>query len=113
MDAALKSSSTPANSYQTFDYLVVGDIVPVLNDSGQNGSIEDAQHAQLAAYIQRGAIPQLPGFGVEWVEYFTGGVNIGTVDGEIKQNLISIGLSNYRPNYDLVNEKLTVAVVNR
>ena len=88
MDAALQSSSTPANSYQTFDYLVVGDIVPVLNDSGANGSLEDAQHAQLAAYIQRGSIPQLTGFGVEWVEFFTGGVTFGVVDGEIKRTYL-------------------------
>ena len=113
MDAALQSSQTLPNQYQTFDYLVVGNIVPVLNDSGQNGSIEDAQHAQLAAYIQRGAIPQLPGFGVEWVEFFTGTTNFGVIDGEIKQNLLAVGLSNYRPTYDIVNEKLTVAVVNK
>ena len=113
MDMTLQSSSTAPNQYQTFDYLVVGNIVPVLNDSGVNGSIEDAQHAQMAAYIQRGTVPQLPQFGVEWVEYFTGGVNFGVVDGQIKSNLISIGLSKFRPTYDLVNDKLTVAVVSQ
>ena len=113
MDMALQSSTTLANQYQTFDYLVVGNIVPVITDSGQPGSIEDAQHAQLAAYTQRGTIPQIPGWGVEWVEFFTGGVNFGVVDGEIKQNLIAIGLSNYRPTYDIVNEKITVAVVSK
>lgn len=113
MDMALKSSSTPANSYQIFDYLVQDNIVPILNDSGTNGSIEDAQHAQMAAYLQYGAIPQLPQFGVQWVEYFTGEVNFGVVDGAIKSNLATVGLSNFRPVYDLVNDKLTVSVVSK
>ena len=113
MDAALQSSFTPANSYQVFDYLVQGNIVPVLNDAGLTGSVEDAQHAQMSAYIQRGTIPQLPQFGVEWVEFFTGAVNFGVVDGEIKSNLLAVGLSNFRPVYDLVNDKLTVSVVSR
>ena len=113
MDMALQSSSTSPNSYQTFDYLVQGNIVPVLTDAGTTGSIEDAQHAQMAAYFQQGAIPQLPGFGVQWVEFFTGGVNFGVVDGQIKSNLIATNLPNFRPQYDLVNDKLTVAVVSK
>ena len=113
MDAVLQSGSTTPNQYQTFDYLVQGNIVPVLNDAGTTGSIEDAQHAQMAAFIQVGTVPQLPTFGVQWVEFFTGGVNFGVVDGQIKSNLMATGLSNFRPVYDLVNDKLTVAVVNK
>ena len=112
MDAVLQSSTPLANNYQTFDYLVRGNIVPVINDSGTTGSFEDAQHAQMAAYLQQGAIPQLPGFGVQWVEFFTGQVNFGVVDGQIKSNRLSVGLSQFRPTYDLVNDQLTVAVVS-
>jgi len=113
MDMALQSSTNVANQYQTWDYLVQGNIVPVLNDSGQTGSIEDAQHAQMASFIQYGTVPQLPTFGVQWVEFFTGQVNFGAVDGQIKSNLMAIGLSNFRPVYDLVNDKLTVSVVSK
>lgn len=113
MDMQLQSSQTPANSYQIWDYQVVGNIVPILNDSGNVGSLEDNQHATVAAYLQYGSIPQLPQFGVQWMEFFTGQVNFGIVDGQIKQNLISTGLQSWFPNYDIVNEKLTVRVVNQ
>jgi hypothetical protein len=87
--------------------------VPVLADSGSSLSQEDMQNAQMAAYLQYGSIPQLPNFGVQWAEYFTGSVDFGIVDGQIKSNLISVGLQNFRPIYDIVNEKLTVSVVSK
>lgn len=110
MDAQLQSSSTPADSYQTFDYFVDGNIVPVLDDAGAVNSLEDQQHAQLAAYLQYGTIPQLPSFGVQWVEYFTKQVNFGVVDGQIKSNLLAIGLPTFFPDYDIINQKLVVGV---
>ena len=90
-----------------------GNIVPVLTDAGTNGSVEDAQHAQTAAFLQYGSVPQLPTFGVQWAEYFTGGVNFGVIDGQIKSNLSAVGLTQFRPTYDLVNDKLTVSVVSK
>jgi hypothetical protein len=113
MDMALQSSTNVANQYQTWDYLVQGNIVPVLDDAGATGSVEDSQHAQMCAFLQYGTIPQLPTFGVQWVEFFTGEVNFGVVDGQIKSNLMAVDLSSFRPTYDLVNDKLTVAVVSK
>lgn len=111
MDLQLQSSVSVAGSYQTWDYAVTNGIVPILDDSGDVNSLEDQQHAQMCAYTQVGTIPQLPDFGVQWVEYFTRAVNFGVVDGQIKSNLVSTGLSSYYPSYDLVNEKLIVSVV--
>ena len=94
-------------------YMPFTAFVPVLADSGSSLSQEDMQNAQMAAYLQYGSIPQLPNFGVQWAEYFTGSVDFGIVDGQIKSNLISVGLQNFRPIYDIVNEKLTVSVVSK
>lgn len=113
MDMQLQSSKTAANQFQTWDYYVSGNIVPVLSDAGATNSMEDNQHATMAAFFQVGTIPQLPQFGVQWVEYFTREVSFGVVDGQIKSNLISSGLAKYYPSYDIVNEKLVVSVVSQ
>lgn len=111
MDMQLQSSVTSANQYQTWDYAVVNGIVPILHDSGSKTSLEDNQAATVAAFIQKGTVPQLPTFGVEWVEFFTHQISFGVVDGDIKTNLNAIGLNKYYPTYDIVNENLVCKVV--
>ena len=105
MDAQMQSSQTALNQYQTWDYLVNSGIVPILQNSQ-----EQEQAAAIAAFIQTGTIPQLPDYGVDWVGFFAGEVDIGVIDNSIKQNLASAGLADFSPTYDLVNGNLICRV---
>jgi len=101
----MQSSQSIPNQFQTWDYYVSNGIVPILEDSP-----EDEQAAMIAAYLQKGTVPQLPDSGIPWVEFFTGEVQFNEVDGAIKQALNSIGLTSFYPSYDLVNDNLICKV---
>jgi hypothetical protein len=106
MDAQMQSTSKSANSYQTWDYYVDSSgNVPILT-----GSQEEAQAANMAAFLQRGTIPQLPEEGVQWVEYFMGEVTFGDIDNQIKNNLMKIDLVDYFPTYEIVNDALVTNI---
>ena len=105
MDARMQSTSTAAGQYPTWDYFVSGGIVPIIS-----GTDEDAQAATMAAFLQVGTIPQLPEEGVDWVGYTMGEASFNEIDNKIKANLSSIGLTDYCPTYDLVNDTLVTNV---
>lgn len=104
----MESSKTIPGQYQTWDYYVADGIVPILETPNDNN-----QAASIAAFIQVGTVPQLPEYGVPWVEFFTGQVNFGALDGAIKANLGNIGKVSYYPSYDLINGNLVATVVNQ
>ena len=106
MDARMQSSQSIPNQFQTWDYYVQDGIVPIFE-----GETEAQQSATIAAFLQIGTIPQLPNTGIPWVEFFTGDVDFNIVDGAIKTLLQSIGLSEYYPEYTLVNDSIICKVV--
>ena len=105
MDARMQSTQSIPNQFQTWDYYVADGIVPILE-----GSQEESQTAMIAAYLQKGTIPQLPETGIPWVEFFTGQVQFNEVDGAIKNALNQVGLTQFYPTYDLVNDNLIATV---
>jgi hypothetical protein len=105
MDAQMQSSTKSPTSYQEWDYYVVNGIVPIIE-----GEEENAQAATIAAFLQVGTIPQLPEEGVDWTGFFTGGVPFNEIDNTIKNNLARIGLVDYYPTYDTINDSLVAQV---
>jgi len=105
MDARMQSSQTITGQYQTWDYYVADGIVPILE-----GTLEESQSATMAAFIQRGTIPQLPEIGVQWVEYFMSEVPFNEIDNQIKNNLNLLSLIDYYPTYDFINDQLVAKV---
>ena len=105
MDAQMDSSTKSPTSYQEWDYAVVNGIVPILE-----GEQEKAQSATMAAFLQLGTIPQLPEEGVDWTGFFTGDVPFNEIDNSIKNNLATLGLVDYYPTYDTINDSLVAQV---
>ena len=102
----MQSTTKSANQYQTWDYYVDSTgKVPIID-----GEQERAQSANMAAFIQRGTIPQLPDDGVQWVEYFMGEVTFSDIDNQIKNNLMQIDAVDYFPTYEIVNDQLITSV---
>ncbi len=102
----MQSTTKSANQYQTWDYYVDSNgKVPILT-----GDNENAQAANMAAFLQRGTIPQLPDEGVQWVEYFMGEVTFGDIDNQIKNNLMKLDLVDYFPQYEIVNDQLLTKI---
>ena len=101
----MQSSVSSASVYQTWDYYVQDGIVPIIT-----GDQENQQAAAMAAFIQIGTIPQLPEEGVDWTGYFTGDVPFNEIDNSIKNNLSKLGLVDYYPTYETVNDSLVAKV---
>lgn len=81
-------------------------IVPILT-----GQAESDQQAQVICAMFTDAVPQLPGVGPDWVGYLTGGgtVSFPELVGDVRKHLELGGHGDYFPNYDLVNDGLTVS----
>jgi hypothetical protein len=80
-------------------------IVPIIE-----GQVEEEQAAALITYLQLNTIPQLPAQGSPWMQYLTGETDFSDLDNTIRNNLIAIGLVDFNPDYDIVNDRLTVKV---
>ncbi len=75
------------------------------------GSAEEKQRAIVAAFTQRGTIPQLPETGVQWAELLTGQVGYSEVNSQILQAIHeSAGTFAYIPKYTSENGKLLVTI---
>lgn len=99
----MQSEITAPGGFPTWDLYVDGTIVPFIT-----GDAGDAQGAGVTAYLQLGTIPQLPTIGVPWTEFLTGEVGFGVVDASIRKTLVYAGITNYYPNYDIVNDNVIV-----
>lgn len=75
------------------------------------GTAEEKQRAIVAAFTQRGTIPQLPETGVQWVELLTGQVGYAEINSQILQAIHeSAGTFAYIPKYTSENDKLVVSI---
>lgn len=81
-------------------------IVPILT-----GQPESDQQAQVIAAMFKDSIPQLPGVGPDWLGFLTGGgtVSFPELDGQVRAHLGLGGHSDYFPDYNIVNDALTVS----
>ena len=106
MDFTMGSSSPGTdNSFPKWDLDVSSGVVAFI--SGDPGNV---QAAAMAAFIQLGSIPQLPTIGVPWVEFLTKQATFGDLDAAIRQSVANAGVSNFSPQYDIVNGNLTVTM---
>jgi len=106
-DASVDSSAIVYNEYPTWDLKVVDGVCPLI--SGDN---EEQQRAMVTAFLQYGTIPQLPEDGVDWTGFFTKKLNFGDLDVAIRQDLISAGLEDFDPSYEINGEDF-VTVIKR
>ena len=104
MDAQMKQEDLTGN-YPVWDLEVENGVVPILKDDK-----EDIQTALLASIIEKGTIPQLPEQGVPWTEFLTGQITFGELDVMIRDSIIKAGKDNYRPNYEINGDRLTLQV---
>ena len=84
---------------------VVNGIVPLIS-----GDEENQQTATLAGLLIRGSIPQLPNVGVPWTDYLNKNITFGELDYYIRQSIIDSGETNYYPDYNIENDKLTMSI---
>lgn len=100
----MKAEDT-TNGDPVWDLKVEGGIAPIIS-----GETENVQIASLACFLERGTIPQLPDVGVEWTKYLTGGMTFGMLDAQIRESLKNAEMSEFRPDYQIEGDKLTLAV---
>ena len=106
MDLTMASSTeTTDTSFPTWDFDVQNGLVPLIS-----GDLESVQAASMAAFLQVGTIPQLPDVGVPWAEFLTGIATFGDIDAAIRKAALSANVSNFSPEYDFENGRLTVTM---
>lgn len=71
----------------------------------------EAQRAVIATFVQRGTVPNLETFGVQWAELLTGQVTPQALNAQIRNSISSVidGMK-YVPKYSMSNGKLLVEV---
>jgi hypothetical protein len=108
MDALMNHSEViGANANQTWDFMQVDGIVPYVQ-----GTEEEDQKAEIACFVQLGAIPQLPTIGVDWTGFFLKEKTIGDLDFSIRKQLSDSGLTNHSISYSADGDAMTL-VLNR
>lgn len=107
MDAKMASTVTEAGAYPTWDFVCSSGIVPYIE-----GDEESDQRAELACFLQKGLLPQLPTLGVDWVAFFLKELSFGDLDGEIRQMLSDSGDTSHVVTYSANDDKL-VLTLNR
>lgn len=94
-----------SGDYASWDVDAKGGIVPILS-----GGKEEVQCATLACFLEAGTIPQIPSMGVDWAGFLTGSKTFGEIDAEIRQSLIAAGREDFRPEYRIDGDRLTLEV---
>lgn len=89
----------------TWDVAVENGLVPILTDDEEN-----MQGAVLAGFLERGTIPQLPDAGVPWQDFLTKKISFGELDSEVRDSLRLADKSEYYPDYELVDDKITLTI---
>ena len=79
--------------------------VPIITDETEN-----VQSATLAGFLIVGTIPQLQDAGVPWTDFLTGKSTFGVLDFYIRDSLIAAGKEDYYPQYDVIDDHLTMTV---
>lgn len=75
-------------------------------------SLSDQQRAVIAAFIQKGTVPQMPSLGNQWAELLTGGIMPSALNAQVKSSIIDItGQAKFMPKYSSKEGKLIVEVV--
>lgn len=103
MDISMSSSSGVP---PTWDLVSTNGIVSFIT-----GDAETLQAAQLSAYLNLGSTPQLPGQGTDWLGFFTGNTTFGEIDSQIRNNINNSIATGYYPDYELINNKLNVVMI--
>jgi hypothetical protein len=105
MDILMTSAETPSGNVWDID--IDKNIAPIIS-----GEQENSQMASLACFLEKGTIKQLPEIGVEWSKYLTGQKSFGEIDAQIRISLLNAGLETYRPDYQIVGDKLTLNIIS-
>ena len=72
---------------------------------------EEEQRAIVAAFTQRGSIPQLPDVGVQWAELLTETANAPEINTQVVEAIQNnAGTFAYLPKYSKVGTKLVVSI---
>lgn len=79
--------------------------VPIITDER-----EEVQNATLAGFLIVGTVPQLPEAGVPWTDFLTGKITFGVLDFYVRDSLANVELQNYMPQYDIVDDQLTMSI---
>ncbi len=84
-------------------------VVPILT-----GSAETDQQAQVLCQMVLGSVPQVPDAGNDWSTFLAGASpQLGQIDADIRATLKRGGQSDYAPDYDVMNDQLTVNAVQQ
>ena len=104
MDIKMKTQEA-TTTYPVWDLEVENGIVPILKDEEEN-----IQQAILAAFIEKGTVPEMPDVGIEWTNYLTGDLTFGELNAQIRQSLSNAEKDEFRPEYLIDDDKLTMTV---
>ena len=106
MDAKIDSEGLDSNGFPIWDLHV--DVatmcVPIIT-----GGEEAQQQADVAAYLIKDSIPQLPGIGVDWLGFLGGATAFGDIDTQIRDMLGKAGHGDFYPEYNIVNDTLVAS----
>jgi hypothetical protein len=107
-DAQMSNTEATVNSYPTWDFVVKDGKVPYIT-----GDDADKQAAEVACFMQRGTVAQLPNIGVDWLSFFMQTITFGDLDAMIQQSMLNAGIKNYFPNYSSTGDKLLLTLQRR
>lgn len=104
MDIKLNTFDS-SGDYPVWDISTENKISPILTD--EQSEIQDAT---LACLLERDTIPQLDDVGVDWAGFLTGEKTFGMIDAEIRDSLQKAGFDDFRPEYKIEGDRLTLTV---
>ena len=104
MDLKMKSEDITTAGV-SWDCQVTNGIVPIICDD-----TEDMQAAIMAGFLIMGTVPQLPEAGVPWTEFLTNKITFGVLDFYVHESLSNVGRDDYYPQYDIVDDQLTMNI---
>lgn len=104
MDIKLDTMDS-SGDYPVWDISTENNISPILTDDDS-----DTQDATLACLLELNSIPQLDDVGVDWAGFLTGGKTFGMIDAEIRESLQKAGFDDFRPEYNIDGDRLTLTV---
>lgn len=74
-------------------------------------SLAEEQRAVIAAFTQRGSVPQMPGFGNQWAELLTGSIMPQELNAQVRSSIINAnGGASFAPVYSMKDGKLNVEI---
>ena len=108
IDVKMASTETPQTNYPTWNFSYNdGNVAYVMDEE------RSKQDAEVACFMQRGSVPQLPYSGPDWLAFLTGKVSFGDLDSMIQGSLTDAGTPEYSPVYSASGDKLITTVQRR